>query len=499
MTLRNVDYQDMQGLVRFGYGSLTDSCFLLLNIRERVAARKWLSQAPVSNAGRLERGPEHALQVAFTAKGLRAIGVPEVILAGFSNEFISGLSGDESRSRRLGDVGVNSPDNWRWGTPGNVPDMVLLLYSGPGKLDVWRQQIRGPVWEATFAEIECLPTSNLFGVEPFGFKDGISQPEPDWENRRGYRDVESDYTNRIALGEFLLGYPNEYGKYTDRPLLPQEPSIASLPTAEDQPDKRDFGRNGSYLVIRQLEQNVPAFWQSINRCAANDPAARARISAAMVGRHLDGHPLIPVWSDPTDGVSKDDASMNDFTYDGDAAGVQCPLGAHVRRANPRTADSPGGKRGLLGSLLRMLGFPRQDMRSDIIASSRFHRILRRGREYGPGLSPQDALTAGADSGQGERGIYFICLNANIARQFEFIQNAWMMNTKFDGLGEEDDPLLGHQSPVSGTQNSDSFSIPHSHGVREHFSGLPAFVTVRGGAYFVLPGISALRYIAQLND
>ena len=109
------------------------------------------------------------------------------------------------------------------------------------------------------------------------------------------------------------------------------------------------------------------------------------------------------------------------------------------------------------------------------------------------------MTAGADSAQGERGIYFICLNANIARQFEFIQNAWMMNTKFDGLGEESDPLLGHQSPVSGTQNSDSFSIPHSHGVREHFSGLPAFVTVRGGAYFVLPGISALRYIAQLND
>jgi Dyp-type peroxidase family len=470
---------------------------LLLNIRDKVAARKWLAQAPVNTAAQLERAPEQALQVAFTAKGLRAIGVPVEVLAGFSNEFFSGLSGDESRSRRLGDVGTNSPDNWKWGGPGNVPDMVLLLYSAAGNLDAWRQQIRGPVWDAAFAEIECLPTSDLFGVEPFGFKDGISQPELDWENRRQHRDVESDYTNRIALGEFLLGYPNEYGKYTDRPLLPQEPSIASLPTAEDQPDKRDFGRNGSYLVIRQLQQNVAAFWQSVNRCAANDPAARARISAAMVGRQLDGQPLTPVSSDPIDGISKDVASLNNFTFDRDAAGVQCPLGAHVRRANPRTADAPGGKRSLLGSLLRMLGFPHQDMRADIIASSRFHRILRRGREYGPGLSPQHALTA-ADSGQEERGIYFICLNANIARQFEFIQNAWMMNNKFDGLGDENDPLLGHQSPTSAAQNSDSFSIPQSEGVREHFSGLPAFVTVRGGAYFVLPGISALRYIAQLN-
>src|SRR5258708_4951411 len=130
MDLRSVDYEDIQGLVRFGYGSLTDSCFLLLNIRDKVAARKWLSQAPVSNAARLERGPEHAMQVAFTAKGLRAMGVPEMVLAGFSNEFLSGLSGDESRSRRLGDIGANSPDNWRWGAPGNIPDMVLLLYSG---------------------------------------------------------------------------------------------------------------------------------------------------------------------------------------------------------------------------------------------------------------------------------------------------------------------------------------------------------------------------------
>ena len=203
--------------------------------------------------------------------------------------------------------------------------------------------------------------------------------------------------------------------------------------------------------------------------------------------------------------TSDDTSLNDFTYDGDAAGVQCPLGAHVRRANPRTADSPGGERGLLRSLLRMLGFPRQDMRSDIIASSRFHRIIA----FPPNSATRQRIwsrfvAAGCIDGAGRfwpggTRYLFRFLNANIARQFEFIQNAWMMNTKFDGLGEENDPLLGHQGPVSAAQNSDSFSIPHSHGVREHFNGLPAFVTVRGGAYFVLPGISALRYVAQLND
>ena len=129
-----------------------------------------------------------------------------------------------------------------------------------------------------------------------------------------------------------------------------------------------------------------------------------------------------------------------------------------------------------------------------MASVRFHRILRRGREYGDALEPAAALDAG--SPQEERGLYFICLNANIARQFEFVQNAWIVGTKFNGLTGESDPLLGNRQPIAGCPATDTFSIPQENGVPPRVTGLPQFVTVRGGAYFFLPGIRALRYLAR---
>ncbi|MGH7129360.1 MAG: hypothetical protein ACREIV_12380, partial [Planctomycetaceae bacterium] len=129
-----------------------------------------------------------------------------------------------------------------------------------------------------------------------------------------------------------------------------------------------------------------------------------------------------------------------------------------------------------------------------MSSVRFHRILRRGREFGPGLSPEDAL-APAPPNDPERGLYFICLNANISRQFEFLQNAWIMNTKFSGLSGESDPLLGNREPIPGCPVTDEFIIQEAGGLRRRVSGVPQFVTVRGGGYFFLPGLRALRYIA----
>jgi deferrochelatase/peroxidase EfeB len=123
-------------------------------------------------------------------------------------------------------------------------------------------------------------------------------------------------------------------------------------------------------------------------------------------------------------------------------------------------------------------------------------VLRRGREYGPGLSPEQAVADGPDTG--EHGIYFICLAANISRQFEFVQNAWVMSTKFNALTEESDPLLGNRQPVPGCSVVDTFSMPQKTGVCRRIRGLPAFITVRGGAYFFLPSLSALRYLAGLG-
>jgi deferrochelatase/peroxidase EfeB len=133
-----------------------------------------------------------------------------------------------------------------------------------------------------------------------------------------------------------------------------------------------------------------------------------------------------------------------------------------------------------------------------MASTRFHRILRRGREYGPGLTPEQAVQS-PPADDPKRGLQFLCLNANITRQFEFVQNAWLMSTKFDGLSEESDPLLGNRTPVGDGRSTDNFSIPREQGVRRSIAGLPQFITVRGGAYFFLPGIGALRYFSRLGE
>jgi len=102
MALTNADYRDMQGLLRYGYGRLTESCFLLLRIDDSVAAGHWLETAPVTTAEEQNPPPTRALQVALTHEGLRRLGVSDEVLKGFSAEFLSGMSGDENRSRRLG-------------------------------------------------------------------------------------------------------------------------------------------------------------------------------------------------------------------------------------------------------------------------------------------------------------------------------------------------------------------------------------------------------------
>ena len=144
---------------------------------------------------------------------------------------------------------------------------------------------------------------------------------------------------------------------------------------------------------------------------------------------------------------------------------------------------PPGTVGWLASLIQTLGLNRQDARDDLIAPARFHRILRRGRECG---------RPGGD----DAGLRFLCLNANNSRQFKFSQNAWSMNTKFNGMTEESDPLLGNRAPIHGCPVTNRFTWTRDCHNRRQLQGLPRFVSVQGGAYFFLPGIRALRYLAR---
>jgi deferrochelatase/peroxidase EfeB len=507
-----IDYADIQGLVRFGFGSMTEACYFLVKIKDPAVAREWLKGVHdhITTAEEKKPAPRTALQIAFTHEGLKKMQVPEHVREGFSAEFRSGMAGDESRSRRLGDTGTNSPDQWVWGRNNNVPHAAVILFSEFGLLEEWKASIQGEKWAAAFDEIRCLPTTNMGGVEPFGFIDGISQPDLDWQQARKVS-VNGDqlvYGNMVSLGEFLLGYSNEYSRFTDRPLLgPQDRGSEELLSAADNPEKKDLGLNGTYLVIRQLQQDVRGFWQFLDRSAGGKREARYKLAEAFVGRTFsDGSPLVPLSAAPIPGVgtsqnsekAKEDIERNQFTYDADAWGTRCPYGAHIRRGNPRNADIPGDPKGLISHLIRILGFGNKNIHDDLISSTRFHRILRRGREYGEKLSPEEALQP-APSNERPRGLHFVAVNANIERQFEFVQNAWMMRTKFDGLTEESDPLMGNREAVRGCPFTNTFSLPRENGVRRRITDVPQFISVRGGAYFFLPSLRALKYLCKVGS
>ena len=495
----DIEFDDIQGLVRFGHGHLDAASFLLLRVTNPARARKWLASAPVTNAV-TGKPPRRALQVAFTYDGLKALRVPSKVIADFSLEFVSGMT-EKSRARRLGDVGANAPARWAWGGRGKkMPHVMVMLYGESRGFPAQEAALRRELQRSGLALLHPLTTLDIGGVEPFGFADGVSQPELDWDRKKPARFRETrSYTNLAALGEFLLGYPNEYGRYTDRPLVDaKDDPRGLLPLAEDRAGRHDFGRNGAFLVVRDLAQDVRGFWHFLDKQSGHDRAKARKLAAAITGRNMNGDPIVRMhpWPIPGVGHDLDDVWGNQFTYAQDPDGLACPFGAHIRRANPRNADLPPRARGLWRWALRTLGFGNRSPREDLVASTRFHRLLRRGREYGTALPQENALKPATRSGGDERGLRFICLNANILRQFEFVQSAWLENSIFDGLSEETDPIVGNRRVLMSGRRTDTFSIPQENGLRRRVTGLPRFVTVRGGAYFFLPGIRALRYIAE---
>ncbi len=467
----DLDLADLQGIIARGYGDLRAACFVLLEIVDPAAARVWLGRTADAVTPGDARPENTGLNVAFTPSGLQKLGLAPDTLAMFSVEFATGMT-TPHRQRILGDVEESAPEYWDWGGPNTRPvDVLLLLYGqNAARLAELYDSQAGGFAAGGLAEVKKLDTAELDDFEHFGFRDAISQPVVEGLSRTG------PAANTIKAGEFVLGYPNEYGLYTDRPLIdPAADPRGLLPPDPGGSGARDLGRNGTYLVLRQLRQDVRGFWQFIDHATArpdgsSDPAARTWLAAKMVGRWPGGAPLVlrPDADDPSQ------ADANDFGYAReDPYGVRCPIGAHIRRAHPRDSLDPDP-----GS-------------EESIAIDKRHRLLRRGRKYGTPIPRETLLQAGAAAvGDEERGLHFICLSANIARQFEFVQHTWINNPKFDGLYDDVDPLVGAQKPGLFTVQAEP--------VRRRVLGLPRFVFVRGGAYFFLPGLKALRYLASLD-
>jgi deferrochelatase/peroxidase EfeB len=517
---------EIQSLMFGGFSFLQEGSALLFGLADDPAAAKaWLGELmPSIRFGDGRTWPDATI-LALAASALTKLGLPDKSVATFPATFVDGMAAPW-RARVLGDVGESAPSEWRWGHDDGIDGVLLLYAKSPHQLDQLREQIVAMLHKHGHAVRRLVPFQTLpssgqtpgeqvrIKSEPFGFLDGISQPVI----RGTYKALHgADPIHIVEAGEFILGYPDNRGYMPPSPTLDAMHDSANLLpvgtvalagfTNNTVNIDRDLGRNGSFLAIRELEQNVVEFWAYCRAEAARLkphflPGVRARpeefIAAKIVGRWRDGSPLVryplypataaPVPAHPLSraggGVGTSSPPLtaqipvaplqlssaagratsnstfepdNDFLFGTeDPQGLRCPLGAHIRRANPRESFEPGSQ-------------------AQIEITNR-HRIVRVGRFYAP------------EPGQ-KPGLFFMCLNGDIERQFEFVQQTWVEGSSFHGLSGERDPLTGSRGGVEG------HTIPTSGGPMR-LENLPSFVNTRGGGYFFLPGRRTIQYLAS---
>lgn len=416
--------------------------FIFLRVDDRHAGRALLRRLlPVTSGGLpgVDRSQDAWVAVAFTYQGLRALGVPQESLDSFPRALREGMA---ARAELIGDVGESAPAHWEapFGT-GDVHIALSALSSNAAQLDKELERAR-VAYEDTPGvqviwqqEVRQLPT----GRTTFGSRDGISHPNIEGVGLPGSNPQEAP----IKAGEFILGYPDETGN------LPPMPS----------PDV--LGRNGTYAAVRKIHTNVAA-WRQYLRANTSSAQEEALLAAKMVGRWPSGAPLTltPEHDDPE--LAADPHRNNNFLYrENDDRGFRCPAGAHIRRTNPRD--------------------------STIIGDARMHRLIRRGTTYGPPLPEGVLEDDGAD-----RGLVGVFIGAHLQRQFEFIKAEWVNDGNFIGYPGEKDPVAGHHGGTG------SVTIPEKP-VRRRLQNLPSFVVTRGGEYCFVPGLRALRWLAELED
>jgi len=442
MTSPVLELDDIQSGVLRPRPSPFAATYIIVRIDERKAGRAFmrrLSDVVVSAANPESPGRDTWISAALSCQGLRALGVPEASLASFSPQFQEGMA---ARAKFLADVGDSSPEHWE--SPLGSPDVhvvVTAVSTDAQRLEAAvaraREALHGFPGITAIWRQDCHVEPDE--KEPFGFKDGISHPAIAGSGVPGTNPHEVP----LKPGEFVLGYPDEI---TDTPLIPQ-PEI--------------LGRNGSYIVFRKLLQRVAAFRRYLKANAKNAEDEEL-LAAKIMGRWRSGAPLAlsPEADDPS--VGADPKWNNNFQFKADdPIGYKTPLGSHIRRMNPRD--------------------------SEIAGVMRIHRMIRRGSAYGPILPDGVLEDDGAD-----RGLMFAFVGANLGRQFEFVQSEWMNHSDFfGGSSSERDPIVG------AADGGGTFSIPRRP-VKRQLQGLQRFVVTRGGEYCFLPGLRALRWLADLD-
>jgi len=528
-----IEWHDIQGIIRRGCGRHRHSVFAILKVTNRINAGKWLAeniQYVVSSEEVIS--PQIAktdclISLAFTAPGLAAMGFEKSELQQFSQEFQSGMAplpqiGEETtrRSGMLGDTGKNAPQYWLWGGYGlkatgktrNANDrmisdethLILSIY-GTSKeaAEIKYKQMVNPDSGVALtcekrrgnkSESKYYTYLRPDDCEHFGYRDGVSQPIFKGSRTESKIKSEARDLHIVAPGEFILGYPSERQQPVPVPVV-------NLPSASLK-NKTEFlfGKNGSYLVVRQLEQDVDGFHKMLESKAANlrefdKPEVRKDwLAARIMGRHFSGEPIAKAQEDfskppvPDDMLEVADIPEkitdkpfpksigkrydNDFRYAvGDRDGLTCPLTAHIRRAFPRDGLGP-------------------DRRVALKIANR-HRILRRGRLYGTNPRNDSQKTVRQTDSKDTCGLFFLAFNADFAGQFETVQHSWMNNRHFDNQYNEIDLVAG----LAKTDDR-NHTIQHQP-INIRLGTIGDYITVRGGGYFFMPGLQALQVLADI--
>jgi Dyp-type peroxidase family len=448
---------DIQGFVLRGY-NLPYARFFFLRLEQAAPARKLIARllGDVTTGQRWQGAkPQSTLNIAFTHAGLARLELPAATLLTFPVEFQQGM---KERAVILGDTGVNSPDHWdevwrqervhAWiGIHGLTPE---ALDSRCLSLLELMNDTGGAIVLDTQDAAAAFNHGNQTTREHFGFIDGFGNPEyvgVERSSQPGQGKLMPDGTwMPLATGELLLGYADEAGE------LPQAPVPHLLAS------------NGTFMVYRKLHQNLATFRNYLDQQAALYGGGKEKLAAKFIGRWRDGTPLELSPDRPDPSIVQDPGRSTNFTYGDDAAGTRCPVGAHIRRVHPRDAF------GFNGRLI--------DRR----------RITRRGLPYGRFAAEGEPV-----SDSDERGIIFMALNANFARQFEFVQQQWVQYGNDARLGNDKDMLMGQHGGHGryAIQGDTSSTNPPF-----LCTNLPDFVALRGGDYFFIPSITALGMIAM---
>ena len=412
--------------------------------------------------------PTATTNIAFTFKGLQALGLPVASLNGFPRQFIMGM---KSRQDILGDNDKSAPDCWdpiwdiepgnqvhawisinaQFQLPGTTPDYleeryqwieslvkesnggvaILTGHRGPNGADDLPYQDAGILWETEdgtpcACNMEAKPSKK----EHFGYTDGISdslfEGKPDKPGHvlgRGKPTVDGGW-EPLATGEFILGHPDEAHEYPAAPT----PNL--------------LARNGSYMVYRKLHENVATFDQFLEQQGQHYPGGKELLAAKWSGRWRDnGAPVVntpnqaskEAWDSKfaTANAEEQNKMLSDYTDD--MSGAKCPFSSHVRRINPR---------GSLESLFNIDGrlVHNKGAYNTPGALVNRRRIMRRGLPYGDSLERKD---------DGDHGIIFMVMGADIERQFEFVQQQWINYGNDFREGNDKEVLLGnHPDPES---------------------------------------------------